>query len=179
PALLCIEAHKCSERGAQYSEPKNMIPNNKSAVTLLEEKMPQQQTQPIGGAMPTYGKEAGSGFPARRLRRLRQNDKFRRLVREHSLAIDDLILPLFVVPGHGVKQEINAIPGNYHLSIDKLIEEVKEVRDLGIPGILLFAVPDPQEKDLYATGAYAPSGIVQQAVRALKQNVPEVLVVTD
>jgi porphobilinogen synthase len=156
-----------------------MIQNKKSAVTLIEENVPQQQTQTIEVATPKYGKEAGTGFPARRLRRLRQNENFRRLVREHSLAIDDLILPLFVVPGHGIKHEINAIPGNYHLSIDKLIEEVKEVRDLGIPGILLFGVPGPKEKDLHAAGAYAPSGIVQEAVRALKQNVPEVLVVTD
>ena len=124
-------------------------------------------------------KNGGTGFPAQRLRRLRQNESFRRLVREHSLAVDDLILPLFVVPGHGVKHEINAIPGNYHLSIDKLIEEVKEVRDLGIPGVLLFGVPDASEKDLMASGAYSPTGIVQQAVRALKKEVPEVLVITD
>jgi porphobilinogen synthase len=118
-------------------------------------------------------------FPAQRLRRLRQNEKFRRLVRENSLSISDLILPLFVVPGEGIKREISAIPGNYHLSIDKLIEEVKEIRDLGIPAILLFGVPDPKEKDLKATGAYAPHGIVQEAVRALKKNVPEILVITD
>jgi porphobilinogen synthase len=118
-------------------------------------------------------------FPAQRLRRLRQNEKFRRLVRQHSLSVNDLILPLFVVPGEGVKREINAIPGNFHLSIDKLIEEVKEIRDLGIPAILLFGVPDPKEKDLKATGAYAPHGIVQEAVRALKKNVPEILVITD
>jgi porphobilinogen synthase len=93
--------------------------------------------------------------------------------------VDDLILPLFVVPGHGVKHEINAIPGNYHLSIDMLIEEAKEVRDLGIPGILLFGVPDPKEKDLHASGAYSPTGIVQEAVRALKQHVPNLLVITD
>ena len=156
-----------------------MITDNKLVATLVEENMPQQRTQTIGGVAPTHGKEAGTGFPARRLRRLRQNERFRRLVREHSLAIDDLILPLFVVPGHGIKHEINAMPGNYHLSIDKLIEEVKEIRDLGIPGILLFGVPDPKEKDLLATGAYAPNGIVQEAVRALKKYVPEVLVVTD
>ncbi|PYU69423.1 MAG: hypothetical protein DMG49_13445, partial [Acidobacteria bacterium] len=156
-----------------------MTPDNKSVVTLVEEIVPQQRTQTIGGVAPTHGKEAGTGFPARRLRRLRQNERFRRLVREHSLAIDDLLLPLFVVPGYGIKHEINAMPGNYHLSIDKLIEEVKEVRDLGIPGILLFGVPDPREKDLFATGAFAPNGIIQGAVRALKKNVPEVLVVTD
>jgi porphobilinogen synthase len=119
------------------------------------------------------------GFPAQRLRRLRQNEKFRRLVRENSLAVSDLILPLFVVPGEGIKHEIGAIPGNYHLSIDKLIEEVKEIRDLGIPGILLFGVPDAKEKDLQASRAYSPTGIVQEAVRALKKHVPEVLVITD
>jgi porphobilinogen synthase len=124
-------------------------------------------------------RNGGSGFPAQRLRRLRKSELFRRLVREHSLAVDDLILPLFVVPGHGVKHEINAIPGNYHLSIDMLIEEAKEVRDLGIPGILLFGVPDPKEKDLHASGAYSPTGIVQEAVRALKQHVPNLLVITD
>lgn len=150
-----------------------MTPNNKSVVTLIEENAPQQRTATA------YQQETASGFPARRLRRLRQNESFRRLVRESSLTINDLILPLFVVPGYGIKHEIKAIPGNYHLSIDKLIEEVKEIRDLGIPGILLFGVPDVKDKDLCASGAYAPNGIVQEAVRALKKNVPEVLVVTD
>lgn len=150
-----------------------MTPNNKSAVTLLEENTPQQH--PVA----TYRQEAGTGFPLRRLRRLRQSEGFRRLVRESSLVIDDLILPLFVVPGYDIKHEIKAIPGNYHLSIDRLIEEAKEVRDLGIPGILLFGVPDAKEKDPYASGAYAPNGIVQEAVRALKKNVPDVLVITD
>lgn len=139
----------------------------------------QEEIQGIDRNSGTSVRNGGSGFPAQRLRRLRQNEQFRRLVREHSVTVDDLILPLFVVPGHGVKHEINAIPGNYHLSIDKLIEEVKEVRDLGIPGVLLFGVPDASEKDLMATGAYSPTGIVQQAVRALKKEVPEVLVITD
>src|ERR1700757_2721685 len=156
-----------------------MTPNNKTEVTLVEECTPEQRTSMTRRSVPTFEKEAGSGFPARRLRRLRQNESFRRLVRENSLVIDDLILPLFVVPGHGIKHEINAIPGNYHLSIDKLVEEVKEIRDLGIPGVLLFGVPDASEKDLYASRAYSPTGIVQEAVRALKKHVPEVLVVTD
>src|SRR5438045_5722848 len=142
-----------------------MITDNKSVVTLVDENKSKQRTQTIGGLAPSYGTESGTGFPARRLRRLRQNDRFRRLVREHSLSIDDLILPLFVVPGHGIKHEINAIPGNYHLSIDKLIEEAKEIRDVGIPGIRLFGVPDPKENDLLATAAYRPNGIVQQAGR--------------
>jgi porphobilinogen synthase len=156
-----------------------MTPNIKSEVTLIEETLPQQRVHTHGGTAPAQGQQGGTGFPARRLRRLRQNERFRRLVRENAVAIDDLILPLFVVPGHGVKHEINSIPGNYHLSIDKLIEETKEVRDLGIPAILLFGVPDPSEKDLRASRAYSPNGLVQEAVRALKKNVPEVLVVTD
>jgi len=124
-------------------------------------------------------KNATRGFPAQRLRRLRQNDCFRRLVREHTLSTDDLIHPFFVVPGHGVKQEIHSMPGNFHLSIDQLVEEVKETGDLGIPGVLLFGVPDAGDKDMHASGAYSPSGIVQQAVRVLKKEVPDVLVITD
>jgi porphobilinogen synthase len=145
---------------------------NKSLETLIVEHLPQRGHS--DGA-----KQGATGFPARRLRRLRQNDRFRRLIRENALSIDDLILPMFVVPGHGIKHEINSMPGNYHLSIDKLIEEAKEVRDLGIPGLLLFGVPAASEKDLHASKAYSPDGIVQEAVRALKRQVPEVLVVTD
>ena len=118
-------------------------------------------------------------FPAQRMRRLRQNGKFRKLVRETSLSVDDLILPLFVVPGHGIKHEISSLPDNFHLSIDCLIEEAKKVRDLGITAVLLFGVPDPMDKDEPASGAYSPTGIVQRAVRALKDNVPELLVITD
>jgi porphobilinogen synthase len=138
----------------------------------------QEELQILGRSSKSTRKSTG-GFPAQRLRRLRQNELFRRLVRENALCIDDLILPFFVVPGHGVKKEINALPENYHLSIDELIREVQEARDLGIPGILLFGVPDPSEKDSQATGAYSPNGIVQQAVRALKKEVPDVLVITD
>jgi porphobilinogen synthase len=143
------------------------------SVQIEEEVQIQEQStkSSVGGG--------ASGFPAKRMRRLRQREAFRRLVREHKLSVDDLILPLFVVPGHGVKQEISSLPGNFHLSIDQLVEEVKEVRDLGILAILLFGVPDPEDKDPLAEGAYYPNGIVQQAVRAVKKHVPEVLVVTD
>jgi porphobilinogen synthase len=119
------------------------------------------------------------GFPARRLRRLRQNEGFRRLVRETSLCVDDLVWPLFAVPGQGIRQEINALPGNYHLSVDRLVEEAKRASDLGISAILLFGVPEAKDKDEGASGAYAPRGIVQEAVRALKSNVPDILVITD
>jgi porphobilinogen synthase len=119
------------------------------------------------------------GFPAQRLRRLRQNEKVRRLVRETHLSVDDLILPLFVVPGSGIKKEIEALPDNYHLSIDCLVEEAKKIRDLGIPAVLLFGVPEGKDKDEHASGACSSTGIVQEAVRALKSKVPELLVITD
>ena len=118
-------------------------------------------------------------FPAQRLRRLRQNTGFRRLVRETSISADDLVLPLFVVPGHGIKKEMSSLPENYHLSIDCLVEEAKVVRDLGVSAILLFGVPENDAKDNQATGAYSPDGIVQRAVRAVKDAVPDLLVITD
>ena len=83
-------------------------------------------------------------FPAQRLRRLRQNEAIRGLVRENKLSASNFILPLFAVPGSGVKEEIAALPGNYHLSIDCLVEEAIAVRDLGIPAVLLFGVPETE-----------------------------------
>jgi porphobilinogen synthase len=110
---------------------------------------------------------------------LRQNEKFRRLVRETSLSVDDLVWPLFAVPGHGIRQEISSLPGNYHLSIDCLVEEAKRAADLGLSAILLFGVPGAEDKDELASKAYSPEGIVQRAVAALKRSVPEILVITD
>lgn len=101
----------------------------------------------------------------------------RSLVAETRLSVKDFILPLFVVPGSGIKKEISSLPDNYHLSVDQLIEEAKVIRDLGIPAVLLFGVPD--HKDDRASGAYAADGIVQQAVRALKKSVPDLIVITD
>ena len=116
-------------------------------------------------------------FPAQRLRRLRQNESIRGLVRENQLSASNFILPLFAVPGHNIKREIPSLPGNYHLSIDCLVEEAIVARELGIPAVLLFGVPEA--KDEHATGAYAQRGIVQEAIRALKDTVPEMLVITD
>lgn len=99
------------------------------------------------------------------------------MVRETSVSVNDFILPLFVVHGTGVKSEIKSLPGNFHLSIDMLIEEAKQVRDLGIPAILLFGLPE--KKDAAASEAFAPDGIVQQAVRAVKKQVPGLMVITD
>ncbi len=117
------------------------------------------------------------GFPTQRLRRLRANESLRGLVRQDTLAASNFVLPLFVVPGAGIRREIPALAGNYHLSIDCLIEEAREAQALGIPAVLLFGVP--AERDEMATGAFAANGIVQQAVRALKSAVPGMLVITD
>ncbi|HZD59576.1 MAG TPA: porphobilinogen synthase [Anaerolineae bacterium] len=116
-------------------------------------------------------------FPTYRPRRLRKNENFRRMMREATLSVDDLIYPLFAAPGEGFKKEISSMPGNYQLSIDLIIEEAKEVRDLGIPAVLLFGIPEV--KDEAGSGAYEEEGIVQEAIRAIKKEVPELLVVTD
>lgn len=99
------------------------------------------------------------------------------MVREIQLSKDDLIFPLFVCPGQGVKDEISSMPGNYRMSIDELIEECLESKDLGIPAIILFGIPEA--KDEVGSGAYASDGIVQRAVRAIKEKVPDLVVITD
>lgn len=119
------------------------------------------------------------GFPVQRPRRLRQNEQIRRLVRENEISASKFILPMFAVPGTGVRREIGPLPGNYHLSIDRLVDEVIAARDMGIPAVLLFGVPDAKQKNEQATEAYAPNGIVQNAVRAVKRSVPDMLVITD
>jgi len=116
-------------------------------------------------------------YPVFRPRRLRQNETFRRLVRETRLHLEDLIQPLFVVHGRGVRQELAAMPGCCHLSVDELAKEAKEVAALGIPGILLFGLP--AAKDAVGSEAYADDGIIQQAIRAVKDTVSDLLVVTD
>jgi porphobilinogen synthase len=113
----------------------------------------------------------------KRPRRLRINSILREMIRETSLNVSDLIYPLFVVPGDNIKEEIDSMPGVYHFSIDLLIEEVKEVSDLGIPAILLFGVPS--YKDKLGSEAYSEEGIVQKAVREIKEKVPEIVVITD
>ena len=116
-------------------------------------------------------------FPDYRPRRLRQNENFRRMIRETRLSVDDLILPLFAVEGKGVKNRIASMPGHYQLSRDHIVNEVKAARDLGIPAVMLFGIPD--KKDALATGAYAEDGIVQKTVEAIKDKVTDVVVITD
>ena len=116
-------------------------------------------------------------FPVHRLRRLRRNDALRGLVRETTLTTQSLIYPLFVCPGSGVKSEIQSMPGNYRWSVDLLAGECKAVLDAGIPGVILFGIPE--RKDAEGSGAYDPEGIVQRAVRAVKKAAPGLLVICD
>ena len=116
-------------------------------------------------------------FPTYRARRLRGNQNLRRLVRETALSIDDLIYPMFVVHGHNTATEISAMPGCYQYSVDTLVTAAKELATLGIPGTILFGIP--ASKDPLGTEAYADDGIIQQAVRAIKDTVPDLLVMTD
>jgi porphobilinogen synthase len=116
-------------------------------------------------------------FPQYRPRRLRKEEILRRMVRETHLRSDDLILPLFVRPGKGVKQPISSMPGHSQLSIDLLIKEVEEAKSLGILGVILFGIPE--KKDELGSEAYAEDGIVQRAVKAIKEKVEGILVITD
>jgi len=116
-------------------------------------------------------------FPVQRLRRLRGSESIRNLVRETRLEPSQFILPLFVCPGEGVRHEIGSMPGNYQLSIDELVKECAEAQSLAIGGVILFGLPET--KDEMASGAYADDGIVQGAIRALKRELPRLLVITD
>jgi porphobilinogen synthase len=111
------------------------------------------------------------------MRRLRASEALRNLVRETLLDPGDFILPLFICPGEGVRREIKSMPGHAQLSVDRLVAECAEAHQLGIGGVILFGIPET--KDELASGAYANDGIVQQAVRALKREVPKLLVMTD
>ncbi len=111
------------------------------------------------------------------MRRLRRTEALRNLVRETRLTAANLVYPLFVVPGEGVRKEVGSMPGVFNLSVDELVKECREVKKLGLPGVILFGIPEA--KDELGSGAYAEDGIIQQAVRAIKKEVPELLVLTD
>jgi len=116
-------------------------------------------------------------FPISRPRRLRASEQHRRMVRETRFSVDDLIYPMFVVHGKGIRNEIASMPGVAQVSIDLLVKEAQEVYNLGIPAVILFGIP--RRKDARASEVYAKNGIVQQAVRAVKDRVPELLIITD
>lgn len=116
-------------------------------------------------------------FPDYRPRRMRQNDAFRRMIRETVLTVDNLILPLFTIGGKSIRNPIASMPGHFQLSIDNLVKTAREAHELGIPAVILFGVPD--RKDPLATSAYADDGIVQRAARTLKNALPDLAVITD
>jgi porphobilinogen synthase len=116
-------------------------------------------------------------FPLTRPRRLRMNGTVRDMVRETRLSPEQLVYPMFVCPGKGVKKEISSMPGNYQWSVDLLVEEVRSIESLGLAGIILFGIPE--RKDEHATSAYDDNGVVQQALRALKREIKDLLLITD
>ncbi|MEO1762779.1 MAG: porphobilinogen synthase [Cyanobacteria bacterium J06629_18] len=116
-------------------------------------------------------------FPTHRPRRLRSHTQLRRMVRETVLTTNDLIYPLFAVPGESVATEVKSMPGVFQLSVDKIVEEAKQVYDLGIPAIILFGIPE--DKDVEATGAWHDCGIVQKAATAIKEAVSNLIVIAD
>ena len=116
-------------------------------------------------------------FPLYRPRRLRESPLLRSMVRETALRVDDFVYPLFAVHGRGVREPIGSMPGQYRLSIDELLKECKDAASMGIPAVLLFGLP--RDKDPRGTEAYAEDGIIQQAVRAVKDTIPDLLVITD
>jgi len=116
-------------------------------------------------------------FPIQRLRRLRQRDGLRRMVRETSLTPSDFIYPMFVVEGRGRREEIASMPGQFRCSVDLLIKEAGEIFGLGIPAVILFGIPD--RKDERGSSGFDPDGVVQRAIRAIKDKVPGLIVVTD
>ncbi len=116
-------------------------------------------------------------YPNKRLRRLRYNPLIRDLVRETELSKNDLIYPMFVIPGNKIRKPVKSMPGIFQLSVDELTKECKEVAALGIPAVILFGIPE--HKDEKGSEAYSPEGIVQKAIRAIKSEVKNLLVITD
>jgi len=116
-------------------------------------------------------------FPVTRLRRLRQNSQLRGLVRETRLTPEAFVYPLFVCPGEGVRKEVRSMPGVFNLSVDEAVEEAQQTHALGVPAVILFGLPET--KDEVATGAWTENGIVQQAARAIKREVPDLIILGD
>src|SRR6266704_1802667 len=116
-------------------------------------------------------------FPQFRARRIRGSETFRRMVRETSLSVNDLVYPMFSAFGSGIKKEISSMPGIYQQSIEHIVAEAKEVQELGIPAVLLFGIPET--KDAVGSDAYSDTGIIQETIRAIKKNVPGLTVITD
>ncbi|OGX04197.1 MAG: delta-aminolevulinic acid dehydratase [Omnitrophica bacterium RIFCSPLOWO2_12_FULL_50_11] len=118
-----------------------------------------------------------TGYPKYRPRRMRKTEGLRKLVREARFSLDQLIMPCFIKEGHGIKEEIGSMPGQYRFSIDRFLCELEEFEALGLEHILLFGIPD--EKDTQASGAPDPDGVIQRAIREIKKRFPRFTVITD
>src|SRR6266516_2032487 len=116
-------------------------------------------------------------FPATRLRRLRRTSALRSMVRETTLSPESFVYPLFVCPGEGVRREVRSMPGVFNLSVDEVVNEARQTLALGVPAVILFGLPEA--KDEVASGAWSENGIVQQAARAIKREVPGLIVMGD
>ncbi|MBI5966460.1 MAG: porphobilinogen synthase, partial [Deltaproteobacteria bacterium] len=116
-------------------------------------------------------------FPVYRPRRMRKNETLRRMIRETKLSVDDFIFPIFVTHGRRMRSEIRSMPGVAQLSVDLAVKEAEEVFNLGVPAVILFGIP--KKKDLRGSEAYARSGVIQQAIRAIKDKLPDLVVITD
>src|SRR6266700_3910085 len=116
-------------------------------------------------------------FPVTRLRRLRRNEPLRSMVRETRLTPESLVYPMFICPGSGVRKEVRSMPGVFNLSVDEAVKEASETYSLGVPAVILFGLPE--KKDEVATGAWADDGIVQQTTRAIKREVPNLIILGD
>src|SRR5438034_110611 len=116
-------------------------------------------------------------FPVTRLRRLRRNEPLRSMVRETRLTPEEFVYPIFVCPGQGVRKEVRSMPGVFNLSVDEAVKEARETYSLGVPAVILFGLPE--KKDELATGAWADEGIVQQTARAIKREIPDLILIGD
>src|SRR6266704_5583691 len=117
------------------------------------------------------------GFPETRMRRLRRTEALRSLVRETRLSPESFVYPLFVCPGEGVRKEVRSMPGAFNLSVDEVVKEAHDAKSLGVPAVILFGLPE--KKDEVATGAWSDDGIVQQTTRAIKREVPNLIILVD
>jgi porphobilinogen synthase len=117
------------------------------------------------------------GYPGIRMRRLRRTPQIRRMVKETRLSVDNFILPLFVISGHGIRHPISSMPGVFQMSIDEIVHECAVASDFGVPAVLLFGIPD--NKDDEGRVGYAQDGIVQRAIRAIKKEVKDIFIITD
>jgi porphobilinogen synthase len=135
------------------------------------------ESRPSATAQPSSLAAGRAAFPIARPRRLRRTETLRRMVRQTRLSVDSLIYPVFVVPGADVQEEIGSMPGVFHQSVDRVVEDARQVADLGIPAMLLFGLP--HTKDFEGSEAWAADGIVQVALRAIKRAVPSLVLIAD